>query len=476
MKTEVQKEFEAFSMVPRCSFYNEKAIEYVINWAEKEGLNYKYDDKNGNVVINVPAHPSKKDHPTVILQGHLDMVPQVKDGMKHDFTKEPLDLKIKDGYYFAEGTTLGADDGVAVAFVFAAIKDKSIKNPPLEILFTTDEEVGMLSVKDANLKKLIKGKYLISLDCEVERSITLGCCGGHSVQIHLKKREEEVNAVKYKITVSGLTGGHSGAEIHQERGNALKLLGATLYELQKEVDFKVKSLSAPGKDNVICMFAEAEIIASAEDEAKIKKIVKSQDKRFKHIYRITDPKVKTSVKNGGKFKGKALNKNCTDKLISLLMQLPFGMLNREQERFSDTESSANIGIAETNEKEIYINCSIRSSVFERREMIVAQVENLCKMLKVNVEVIKEYPAWLPDFKTELIPIAQKAFKKVFGKEADLVTTHGGLESGFIVSKSYVKSAIAIGPDIFDIHSIKERMPVESLNKTYDALKEILNQL
>lgn len=473
-KTQVQKEFEAISAVPRCSFHNKKAIQYVIGQAKELGLEYVYDEENGNVLIRRPAMIGKRDRAALVLQGHLDMVPQVDPGVQHDFTKDPIDLKIKGDYYFAEGTTLGADDGVAVALAMAILKDKDLKNPPIEVLFTTDEEVGMLSVKNGNFD-YVRGKYLINLDHCEEGSLIVGCCGGITANFHLPVKKEKFPGVRYTISISGLTGGHSGIDIHKERANAIKLMAQYLLNLSKLTDFRIRTFQADGKDNAISNNACVELIAKAADKDLIKKYTREMQLKFRHIFRKTDPKIKIGFEEGKRFTGESLTKNCGSKLISFLVQLPYGVIKREQDDFSKPETSANIGIVETGKKTIDVVYSIRSSVSERAQMVAARVENLGKLVGAKAQISKEYPAWLPDFHSPMLAPFKAAYKELYGEYPVVETVHAGVECGYLIQKSGIEAAVAMGANITGEHTTDEKLSISSLNRTYEYLRAVIER-
>jgi len=474
-KTQVQKEFEAFSAVPRCSYHNENAIAYVISQAEQLGLEYVHDKENGNVVIKKPAAAGKRDRSPLLLQGHLDMVPQVKPGLTHDFTKDPLDLKIDGDSYYAEGTTLGADDGVAMALIFALLKEPDLKNPPIEALFTTDEEVGMKSVKNADFHYL-RAKYLINLDHCEEGKLIIGCCGGVYVDLRLPVEKESCQGSYYEVVISGLKGGHSGIEINKERANAVKLMAHFLYWLSKEIDFKLVHFTADGKDNAISNRASAGFVADASETQKIKKAVREVQRKFRHIFRLTDPKIKVEVQETKDYSTDAFTKSSADKLLSLLIQLPYGVIKREQYDFSKPETSANIGVVKTEGDEASLVYSIRSSVEERANMIVNRTENLAALVGASISVRKEYPAWLPDEHSPLIAPFKTVFKELYGHEPLVDSVHAGLECGYLLEKSNIDAAISVGADVVFEHTTEERLSISSLNRTYEYLKTVIERI
>ena len=460
------EEFRKLCAVPRCSYHNEKAIAYSINWAKEHGFEYIYDDINENVIIRKPAAPGCEDKPGILLQGHLDMVAAADPGVEHDWENEGITLIEEGDWITANGTTLGADDGVAPALAFAVFTDDTIKNPPLELLLTTNEEVGMDSVKNADFT-FLKSRYLFNLDSGPEGYFTIGCCGGATLTAAIPNKREKISGSAYSLTIKGLKGGHSGVDIHLERANAANLLGSVLYALRKKYDIRISDIKADGKDNVICRYLECSFASEASYD-EIKAVVDGQCRIISKIYRLSDPDIELILEQADK--KNALTKENSDKLAFLLHVLPCGLLNMEQ-NLDGCESSANIGIIETKEDEIVLTLSVRSSVDERKEEIIGKIAELCSICGVCLEdTDKSYPAWLPDYESPLINIFHDLYTQMYGKEPEIHTIHGGLECGYIMSRSNIEAAIAMGPDSFDYHTTEERLSVSSLLRTYDFLK------
>lgn len=460
------EEFKELSKVPRRSFHNEKIIAYCIDWAKNHGFEWFYDDKNENVIIRKPASPGKEDRPGIVMQGHLDMVAATAPGVVHDWENEPLTL-IEDGdWIHADGTTLGADDGVAPALAFAIFTDETISHPPLEILLTTNEEVGMDSVKNADLT-MLKGKYLYNLDSSGDGVFTVGCCGGHTLKVNVPNKREAYQGNAFTFEISGLKGGHSGERIHIERANALNLLGKFLYGFKKEHDIRISSVIAEGKDNMISNNATCTFITDA-DPASVKEYVDSQQEEVSKLYRLSDKRIKFSLKEAEA--DDALDKTNSDALIFLLHELPFGLLHVEQ-NLKGTETSVNIGPCKTTDEAITLRTSIRSSVAERLVDTRDKIQGLCDICGATLtDTGKAYPAWLPDFESPLIKLFGDLYTEMFGTEPEFKTIHGGLECGFIMKNSNIEDAIALGPVMYGIHTPKEKLSISSMNKTYELLK------
>ncbi len=481
MKTTPLEEFKRISAVPRRSDHNEKIVAYCLERGKELGLETYYDEKNMNVLIRKPAVPGKEDHPGIVLQGHLDMVEQTNPGIEHDWDNEGLELIIDGDTVTANGTTLGADDGVAPAISFALLSDESLENPPLEVFLTTNEEVGMDSVKDADLSYL-KGDYLFNLDSGEEGVFVTGCCGGRLLKVWVPEEREEMDGSAYTLTVSGLNGGHSGIEIGTERANAIKVLGQVFYDLSKKYDFRITDVTAEGKDNAISKEASADLVVLDEHYATdMAALVKESEEKLRQTFRLTDPDLSISVKTRGNCTVKAdtnsLTKERTTALWNLMMLLPFGVLHHDQALDGNIETSCNLGLIEKGEKGYGINVSIRSSVTERGQEVEDTVHSIAALCKAEVEAAgKAYPAWLPDPSSPLIPLFKEMFKKMYGKDASVGPVHAGLECGYILSNSNLKAAIATGPEIRDEHTTKESLSISSLNRTYDFMKALIENV
>ena len=462
----VLDEFVNLCAVPRRSYHNEKAIAYSINWAKKHGFEYFYDELNDNVLIRKPAAKGCEDKPGICLQGHLDMVAAADPGIQHDWENEGIKLIRNGDWLSADGTTLGADDGVALALSFALFTDESLKNPPLEILLTTNEEVGMDSVKNADLSYL-KSKYLYNLDSGPEGFFTIGCCGGATLEALIPNETETAKGNIYTLTVCGLKGGHSGVDIHFERANAINLTGKILYSLGKRADIRICSIDAAGKDNVInkrcvCTFASDAPLDEIND------VINEQQSALGNIFRMTDPDIGLVLEKADA--DKMLTKRSSDMLRFLLHELPFGLLHMEQ-NLDGAETSANIGIAETRQDHIVLTLSVRSSVEERTVETIDKIRGLCEISGAKLsDTDKSYPAWLPDFDSPLIDIIHDVYFDMYKKEPEIHTVHGGLECGYIMKNSNIEAAIAMGPDSIDYHTTGERLSISSLERTYDFLK------
>lgn len=478
MKTTALEEFKKISAVPRRSYYNEKIVSYCLEHAKELGFETYYDEKNVNVLIRRPAAKGKENHPGIVLQGHLDMVEQTDPGIEHDWDNDGLELIIEGDTLSANGTTLGADNGVAAAIAFALLQDETLQNPPLEVLLTTNEEVGMDSVKDADLSYL-QGKYLFNIDGGEEGCFVTGCCGGQTLKISIPEEREAVSGSVYTVTVTGLNGGHSGIEIGTERANAIKLLGQLLFDLYGKFNVYIADIKAEGKDNAISKEACCDIIIQdTHDAAALNSLLAESEKKLQKIFRMTDTGLKVTLD----FKGNTENCNAytleqSKKIAALLQNLPFGVLHHDQSMDGNIETSCNLGLIEKDGQQNAIIASIRSSVAERITEVADSIRALASLCGASVEGDgKAYPAWLPDPSSPLIPLFKNKYKEMYGKEAFAGPIHAGLECGYILLNSNLEAAISTGPDISNEHTTKESLSIGSLERTCEFIKAVIESV
>lgn len=477
MKTTPLEEFRKISAVPRRSYYNDKIIAYTLEYARELGFETFYDEKNKNVLIRKEASPGKEERPGIVLQGHLDMVQATDEGIVHDWDNEGIELIFDGDTVTANGTTLGADDGSAFALAFALLQDEELQHPPLEVLLTTDEEVGMISVRNADLSYL-KGKYLLNIDSGAEGHFVTGCCGGKTLTVSVPAEKEEREGCFYTFTVSGLKGGHSGGEIRKERANALKVLGRVLAAVSEKYDFRIADITAEGKDNAICKEASCDLLLPAACSLEeLQVVAEEKQAEFRHIFRLSDPEISVCVQEKGKGRADCLTKERTENMVFLLRTLPFGLLHQEQALDGRVETSCNLGLIIKSEESISIVISLRSSVEERireTEEMIQALSDICGAVVTGDG--KAYPAWLPDTESPLIPVFHDLYVKIFGEEPVIGPVHAGLECGYILKNSNLDAAISFGPKMSGVHTTQETLYISSLNRMYDFVKAVIESL
>lgn len=470
----VFKYFEEISSIPRGSG-NEKAIsDYMVKFAQDLGLWVKQDEAY-NVYIKKPAFPGYENVPGVILQGHLDMVCEKTKETVHDFEKEGVKLFIEGDYLRAEGTTLGADNGVALAYQMAVLADFSLKHPPLEILMTTDEERGMTGVSHIH-SEYLKGKVLINLDTDVEGEFLVSCAGGLKASIDLKLAyEQKPSFIKtYGIRVGGLAGGHSGADIHLERGNAHVIMGRVLNRLRKQMDFNLCELLGGTKDNVITRECECIIVCDIKQSSLAQHLEEiQQDLQLEYYKRDQNISLSMTEEKGSY---PVFTKQLTQDIIDLLVIMPNGVISFDQTMEGLVETSLNLGIVGQYGEFFRFGSAIRSSVPSKKQALCDQLEVLSGRFNGVFKTTGDYPAWQYCEQSRIRELSIGLYKEMYGKDPDIRSIHAGLECGFIAQKLAGVDMIAFGPNVKDIHSPKERVSISSMARVYEYLIRLLENL
>ena len=467
--------FEEISNIPRGSG-NEKGIsDYLLNFGKELGLE-SIQDEALNVIIKKPGTPGYENAPTVIIQGHMDMVCEKNNGVEHDFEKDPLKLRIVDDYIYATDTTLGADNGIAVAYAMAILASNDIPHPPIEVLLTTDEETGMsgaMAIKKENLQ----GKILINLDNEEEGYLLVSCAGGVRSTATLKVDEQEIGIKKLiKINISGLKGGHSGMDIIKERGNSNKILGRVLKGLLREVKFNLVSLNGGSKNNAIPREAEAIIAVNPNDENTAIEVINNWNNIIENELRAQDPGLKIEASITDIKTCKEFTDESTKKVVDLLYIYPNGINTKSTEIEGLVESSTNLGVLTTKDGVVEFDSAIRSSIPSLKEEIVLRSKTIVELLGGKFETTSDYPGWEYDPNSKVRDICQKVHKDMYGKEAKIVAIHAGVECGLFNEKLGNLDMISFGPNLYDVHTPDEHMSISSVKNCYEYLLGILKEI
>ena len=467
--------FEEISNIPRGSG-NEKGIsDYLLNFGKELGLE-SIQDEALNVIIKKPGTPGYENAPTVIIQGHMDMVCEKNNGVEHDFEKDPLKLRIVDDYIYATDTTLGADNGIAVAYAMAILDSNDIPHPPIEVLLTTDEETGMsgaMAIKKENLQ----GKILINLDNEEEGYLLVSCAGGVRSTATLKVDEQEIGSKKLiKINISGLKGGHSGMDIIKERGNSNKILGRVLKGLLREVKFNLVSLNGGSKNNAIPREAEAIIAVNPNDENTAIEVINNWNNIIENELRAQDPGLKIEASITDIKTCKEFTDESTKKVVDLLYIYPNGINTKSTEIEGLVESSTNLGVLTTKDGVVEFDSAIRSSIPSLKEEIVLRSKTIVELLGGKFETTSDYPGWEYDPNSNVRDICQKVHKDMYGKEAKIVAIHAGVECGLFNEKLGNLDMISFGPNLYDVHTPDEHMSISSVKNCYEYLLGILKEI
>ena len=467
--------FEEISNIPRGSGNEKEISDYLLNFGKRLGLE-SIQDEALNIIIKKPGTKGYENAPTVIIQGHMDMVCEKNNGIEHDFEKDPLKLRIVDDYIYATDTTLGADNGIAVAYAMAILASDDIPHPPIEVLITTDEETGMSGAMAIN-KEHIDGKILINLDNEEEGYLLVSCAGGIRSNATIDVNYQAINDKKLiKINISGLKGGHSGMDIIKERGNSNKILGRILKGLLREVKFNLVSLNGGSKNNAIPREAEAVIAINVNDENIVVDIINNWNTIISNELRAQDPGLKIEASIYSNNEGKEFTDECTSKVVNLLYLYPNGINTKSTEIEGLVESSTNLGVLTTVDNKVIFDSAIRSSVPSLKEEIVLISKTIVELLGGDFSTTSDYPAWEYNPNSKIREICQNVHKEMYGKEAEIVAIHAGVECGLFNEKLGNLDMISFGPNLYDVHTPDEHMSISSVRNCYEYLKAILKEI
>lgn len=462
----VWEQFYNLTQTPRPSKKEEKAVEYLINFAKEHGFEYEVDSAN-NIIIRKDG---VVDRDSIVIQNHIDMVCEKNDGTEFNFDTDSIETYVDGEWVTAKGTTLGADNGIGAAMGLALLVEKDIKHGPLEILFTTDEEAGMGGAI-ALSKDFIKSRKMINIDTEEEGAIYIGCAGGKSTAFDGKFDEVETEGISYDISVKGLKGGHSGLMIDQQLGNAVKLLARVLVKLKcvgKKLN--IVSLSGGDKHNAIPREANCKVILGKAINSE--GFSKEFTKIFKDELRGIDEGVEVSITNGVNYK-RGISFEDSMKIVDLILAIPHGAQTYSREIQGLVESSTNLASFNVKNGEIGMVSSQRSSVSSRVIEISDAVKACGKLAGVNVETGDGYPAWQPNFDSELLASGKKVYKELYGEDVKVKVIHAGLECGLLSEKYPDMEMISVGPDITGAHSPDERLKIKSVENVYNFVKALV---
>lgn len=458
--------FEQLCSIPHGSGNTKAISNFCVAFAQQNGLEYEQDRWN-NVIIRKPASPGYETVPAVILQGHLDMV-CVKDQEKNiNFKTDGLDLLLKDDFLMAEGTSLGADNGIGIALCLALLESDSAPLPALETIFTVDEETGMDGATHIVLDHL-KGKRMINLDSGPEGIFTVGCAGGVRISCCFPVRRKKQCGIRAAVTVSGLTGGHSGIDIGKGGANAIVLLGELLTGLGSHIS--LLSLNGGEKTNVIPQNASAEFLTS--DIETVKQIITDIASAWKHSFSKTDPQLNVFCSIIGEESADCLDNGCSEQIIKMLYLAPYGVQSSDNVT-GTVISSLNLGVLTASSAEINVLFGVRSSLDSEWNDIADRIVSLTKQLGGTANKEGAYPAWERRENSQLCRTMTDVYQKLYGTEPVVTTIHAGLECGILTGKIADLDCVSIGPDLFGCHTTSERLSVSSVERTWKFLLEVL---
>ena len=463
--------FEQICAIPHGS-YNTKAIsDYLVDFARVHNLRYIQDEAN-NVVIFQNGTCGYEDHDPVIIQGHMDMVCEKDADCPVDMATDGLDIAHDGQYVYAKGTTLGGDDGIAIAFALALMADTTIPHPPLEVIITVDEEVGMLGAAAIDLHEL-KGRTLINIDSEEEGVFTVSCAGGATATISLAGERRAVYGPCIRLAVDGLQGGHSGVEIHKNRANANKIMGEFMSRIQNLMPLCLTAFTGGSKDNAITRSCSAKMVAMGINLERINDIATELQAEVRAKY--DEPEATVQAFDVDALGGNALTTEATAKVISMICSAPNGVQAWSSDIEGLVQTSLNMGIAKLGEI-MNLTFSVRSSVNQERQDLLAQLRKIAEFHGASYSQMGEYPAWEYKADSHLRDVMVKTYVDMFGKEPEVVAIHAGLECGLLSEKLPGLDCVSIGPEMHDIHTSREKLGIASTERTWKYLLEVLKAL
>jgi dipeptidase D len=466
--------FTEISAIPRGSKNNTAISNYLAEFAKTRGLEYIQDEYE-NVVIIKEASKGYENAPVVMIQGHMDMVCEKTSDSNHDFLTEGLELLVDNDYIHADRTTLGADNGIAVAYALAFLDDETLQHPRIEAIFTTDEEVGMEGAIGLDVTPL-KGKYLINVDSEDEGSLLISSSGGLTGTCELPINRVSGNGLKVKLTISDLQGGHSGAEIHKNRTNATKLMGRLLFELRESVGYGLIEMKGGQKDNAIPRDSFAEICINPEDLENFTKAVEDLSLKYKNEFKTSEPHLAIHVQNLSEGTFECLHPTSFEKVLFMLVNSPNGVQVMSSNIPGLVESSLNLGIFHMDTDKAVFCFSVRSSVNSYKQYLAGRLNYMASFLGGEFYVRGQYPAWEYKKDSKLRDHLFKVFVEEYGYEPKLEAIHAGLECSFFAEKIPGIDIVSLGPDMYDIHTPKEKLSISSAVRVYKYLEKVIEGL
>ena len=464
--------FEEICNIPHPSYKEKKISDYLVNFAKEHGLEY-YQDDLYNVVMIAPATEGYENEEPIILQGHMDMVCEKEPGVEIDFENDGLTLMIDGDYVTAKGTTLGGDDGIAIAYALAIMDSPEIPHPRLEVIITVSEEVGMEGATGIDLS-MLQGHKLLNLDSEEEGVMTVSCAGGNSSVCHVPMSYESSEGVQLALSVKGLKGGHSGAEIDKGRANSNLVMGCLLLALdQADLGCAIAELSGGAKQNAIPRETNAVIVAAPEKKDAVIACLQETIAQIKNEYATPDPDLALDITEQGIGSVQVLTAACAKTAIMLINNLPGGIQSMSADIAGLVETSLNMGILTLDEKELRAEFAVRSSVISARDALTARIRNLVEYVGGTLEVNGIYPAWEYKKDSVLREDAARIFEQMYGKAPRIEAIHAGLECGILAGKIKDLDGVSIGPDMIGIHTFEEKLSISSTKRVYEFVLEVL---
>lgn len=469
---EVFHYFEEICNIPHGSGNIEKISDYLVNFAKERNLFYIQDELK-NVIITKEASDGYEETEPVIIQGHMDMVAVKTPECKLDMEKEPLQLAVDGDYVYAKETSLGGDDGIAVAYALALLDSEKIEHPRLEIVLTVDEETGMEGARGIDLS-MLKGHRLLNLDSEEEGIFLTSCAGGARVNCELPLQWEEAEGTLYEVDIRGLLGGHSGSEIHKERGNSNSLAGRLLTECADGTGYRIVRIEGGLADNAIPRETKAEVLV-LKNEDIFEQNIRTFEEKVKKELESKDPGFQVFMEKKEYTKREVFSKECSHKAAALLFLLPNGVQAMSMDVEGLVETSLNMGIVETKKEAFRIEFSVRSSIESAKEALIKKLAAITELCGGSYRVSGSYPGWAYRKNSPLREMMIRIYREMYGKEPEIQAIHAGLECGLLAEKIPELDCVSLGPDMKDIHTTEEKLSISSVKRVWEYCIEVLKQ-
>ncbi len=470
---EVFANFETICGIPHGSGNTSAIVDYCVRFAEERGL-FWYRDAANNLVIRKPASPGYENSESIILQGHTDMVCEKNPDVDFDFTKDGIKLIVDGDTLRADGTTLGGDNGIAVAMCLAILDDKTLAHPPLEVLLTADEEIGMLGAFDFDCSQLT-GHKLINLDSEYEGVLMCSCAGGANAYSRIPVQRENAELELIELEISGLTSGHSGVEIDKGRANSNVLMARLLHGLAEKVDYRLVKLDGGSRETAIASKSVAVIgVMDGGTETALAEVEKL-GVVFKKEYATTEPAMVVAAKAGTRETVNALTAADTALAQQVLLALPDSVQAMSMDMPGLVQTSLNFGILRLEETELFFANTVRSSMTTQKRWVLAQVEAIVSLAGGKTEVSGDYPGWSYNPHSVVKDTILRVYRELFGKEATVEAVHAGIECGLFADSIQDLDCVSIGPDMGDVHTPREHLSISSSARTYQLLCKVLQE-
>lgn len=463
--------FEKICAIPHGSGNTKRISDYLVSFAQEHGFQYIQDSLN-NVIIFAPATKGYEDRPAVILQGHMDMVCEQDEDCPLNMAEEGLDIDHDGEFVFAKGTTLGGDDGIALAYALAILDDESIAHPALEVVVTVDEETGMEGATGIDLS-MLKGRTLINIDSEDEGIFTVSCAGGARGTIRLPLQRRAVYGPCVKLVVDGLQGGHSGVEIHQNRANASKIMGHLLARVQELMPVCITGLSGGSKDNAIPRSCQATLVAMGSHIERINDVCQQLQNEVRQNFQ--EPEAVIFGEDVDALGGNALSTQDSEKVIKLLCEVPNGVQAWSADIEGLVQTSLNLGVTHLDD-DLRLTFAVRSSVNREKRELLARLRAISDAFGAQYSEMGDYPAWEYRKDSALRDTMVAVYQDMFHQEPRVVAIHAGLECGILSDKLPGLDCVSIGPQMHDIHTSRERLSISSTERTWRFLLEVLKAL